>query len=186
LTGRFVLRDTPLEGVKVIERTIIEDSRGYLERLYCADELRPVMEDRRIVQITHTMTAARGTVRGLHFQNRPSSDLKLVTCLRGEIFDVAVDLRRGSPTFRSWHAEILSDSNRRSLVIPEGFAHGFQALVDGSEIIYCHTAFHDPSAEAGFSPTDELLGIEWPQPVIGLSARDAGLPSVKNFPGVVL
>jgi dTDP-4-dehydrorhamnose 3,5-epimerase len=85
----------------VIERTVIEDSRGYLERLYCADELRPVMQDRRIVQITHTMTAERGTVRGLHFQNPPSADLKLVTCLRGEIFDVAVDLRRGSPTFRS-------------------------------------------------------------------------------------
>lgn len=170
----------------MIERTVIEDSRGYLERLYCADELRPVMHDRRIVQITHTMTTARGTVRGLHFQNQPSSDLKLVTCLRGEIFDVAVDLRRGSATFRNWHAEILSDSNRRSMVIPEGFAHGFQALVDGSEIIYCHTAFHDASAEAGFNAIDELLGIDWPQPVIGLSSRDAGLPGTKDFPGVVL
>ncbi len=186
MTGRFVLRNTPLEGVSVIERTIIEDNRGYLERLYCADELRPVMHDRRIVQITHTMTAARGAVRGLHFQNPPWSDLKLVTCLRGEIFDVAVDLRRGSPTFRSWHAEILSDSNRRSLVIPEGFAHGFQSLVEGSEIIYCHTAFHEPSAEGGFNSMDELLGIDWPQPVIGLSARDAGLPSVKDFQGIVL
>lgn len=186
MTARFVFRDTPLEGVKVIERTIIEDSRGYLERLYCADELQPVMHDRRIVQITHTMTAAPGTVRGLHFQNHPSPDLKLVTCLRGEIFDVAVDLRRGSPTFRCWHAEILSDVNRRSMVIPEGFAHGFQALVDGSEIIYCHTAFHDPSAEAGFNPLDESLGIDWPQRVVGLSSRDAGLPSVKDFPGIVL
>lgn len=183
--ARFTIYDTPLSPLKIIERTVIEDSRGYLERLYCADELRPIFGDRRIVQITHTMTLARGTVRGMHFQRAPHCELKVVSCLRGEVFDVAVDLRRTSPTFLKWHGERLSERNRRSLVVPEGFAHGFQALDDACEIIYFHTAMHNEAAEDGLNPLDERVAIAWPEPVAGLSSRDAGFSGVTtDFSGV--
>lgn len=187
MTGRFIVHDTPLQALKLIERKLIEDNRGYLERLYCANELKPLIGDRQIVQITHTMTPARGTVRGMHFQHPPHSELKFVNCLRGEVFDVAVDVRRGSPTFLHWHGEILSERNRKSLMVPEGFAHGFQSLDDACEIIYFHTAFHDPAAEGGLNPLDERLDIAWPEPVTGLSPRDAAQPQVTgDFAGVDL
>ena len=97
------------------------------------------------------MTASRGTVRGMHFQHPPHAETKFVSCLRGEVFDVAVDLRNGSPTFLHWHAEILSADNHRTLVIPEGFAHGFQTLSDDCEMLYFHTAAYNPEAEGGLN-----------------------------------
>jgi dTDP-4-dehydrorhamnose 3,5-epimerase len=187
VTERFVIHETPLSALKIIERKVIEDSLGYLERVFCADELGPLIGGRQIEQITHTMTSARGTVRGLHFQHPPHAELKFVSCLRGEVFDVAVDVRRGSPTFLHWHGEVLSDGNHRSMVIPEGFAHGFQSLDDACELIYFHTAPHAPLAEGGLNPMDERLGISWPEPVVGLSPRDAGQPpAADNFRGVEL
>jgi dTDP-4-dehydrorhamnose 3,5-epimerase len=101
-----------------------------------------------------------------------------VNCLRGEVFDVAVDLRHGSPTFLHWHAEILSANNHRTLLIPEGFAHGFQTLTEDCELLYFHTAAYQPSAEGGLNAQDSKLDIRWPEPVIELSSRDAAHPSV--------
>src|ERR1039458_3777337 len=126
MSSRFDILDTPMQGLKLIQRKPIGDHRGYLERMFCTEELQGLIRGKGIVQINHTLTTRRGTVRGLHFQYPPYAETKVVSCLRGEVFDVAVDLRQGSPTFRHWHAEILSGDNHRTLLIPEGFAHGFQ------------------------------------------------------------
>jgi dTDP-4-dehydrorhamnose 3,5-epimerase len=181
----FDILDTPLQGLKLIQRNPIGDHRGYLERMFCGGELQPLIPGRCIVQINHTLTSKRGTVRGLHFQYPPDADTKIVSCLRGEVFDVAVDLRQGSPTFLHWHAEILSANNHRTLLIPEGFAHGFQTLIENCELLYFHTAAYQPGAEGGLNVEDPRLNIQWPEAVIELSSRDAGHPLVtEDFAGV--
>lgn len=174
MSGRFDILATPIAGVHLVRRKPIADDRGYFERLFCDEELHALVAHRKIVQINHTLTVRRGTVRGLHFQRPPHAEMKFVQCLRGEVFDVAVDLRRGSPTFLRWHAEVLGADDHRSFVIPEGCAHGFQALGDDCELLYFHTAAYHASAEAGLNPQDPRLAIAWPLPVTGLSWRDAG------------
>lgn len=173
---RFEILDTLLPGLKVLHRQVIGDSRGYLERLFCADELRAFIPEGRIAQINHTVTLKRGIVRGMHFQHPPHAEIKFVSCLRGEAFDVAVDLRRNSATFLQWHAEALSPTNHRTLVIPEGFAHGFQTLTDDCEMLYFHSAAYDPAAEDGINALDPRLAIRWPEEIRELSPRDAAHP----------
>jgi dTDP-4-dehydrorhamnose 3,5-epimerase len=168
--SRFVIEKTPIDGLQVIHRQLIGDERGYLERMFCSDELN--IGRRSIMQINHTLTAKAGTVRGMHFQHPPYAEMKLVTCLRGEVFDVAVDLRKGSPTFLLWHGEILSENNHRTLCIPEGFAHGFQTLTDACELIYLHTAVYAPDAEGGLNALDPRLAIAWQMPITEQSVRD--------------
>lgn len=187
MTARFDILDAPLTGLQVIRRKPIGDGRGYLERLYCADELRALVPGRSIAQINHTYTASRGTLRGMHFQYPPHAEIKFVSCLRGEVFDVAVDLRRDSPTFLHWHAERLSADNHNTLVIPEGFAHGFQTLTDDCEMLYFHTAAYHSDAEGGLQARDPRLSIDWPLPVTELSPRDAAHPLLdESFQGVTL
>lgn len=187
MSARFDLIATPLAGLVVVQRKPQGDARGYLERIYCGDELSPVLGDRGVVQANHTLTTQRGTVRGLHYQRPPHAETKLVSCLRGEVYDVAVDLRPGSPTFLHWHAELLSAENHKTLLIPEGFAHGFQTLADNCEMLYFHTAAYHAPAEAGIHPADARLAIAWPLPLTGLSPRDAGHPLLTpDFPGVTL
>lgn len=176
MSNRFEILDTAISDLRILQRKSICDSRGYLERLFCAYELRQLATGKHIAQINHTLTASRGTVRGMHFQRIPHAEIKFVSCLRGEVFDVAVDLRHDSPTFLCWHAEILSADNHRTLVIPEGFAHGFQTLTDDCEMLYLHTAAHHPGAEGGLNAQDPRLAIQWPLPVTGLSPRDASHP----------
>lgn len=184
--SRFSVMQTPISGLKLIERKSLSDQRGFFERLFCIRELESMMNDRSIVQINHTFTAKRGVVRGLHFQHPPHAEMKIVTCLQGEIFDVAVDLREGS-SFLQWHAELLSAGNFRTLVIPEGFAHGFQALTDDCELIYLHTARYDPKEEGGLSPLDPRLAIEWPLAISELSDRDKSHPMIdESFKGLVV
>lgn len=171
--SRLAIASLPLDGLKLIERQRLGDARGFLSRVFCADELRAAAWVKPIAQVNHTLTAQRGTVRGLHFQWPPFAEMKLVSCLRGEVWDVAVDLRRDSATFMQWHAERLSADNARALLIPEGFAHGFQALTDGAELLYCHSAAYNAASEAGLNPRDPRLAIEWPLAIAELSARDA-------------
>jgi dTDP-4-dehydrorhamnose 3,5-epimerase len=180
LSSRFEVSDTPLEGVKVLERKIIGDDRGFLERLFCAEELAPLIPGRTIVQINRTLTARRGTLRGMHFQYPPHAETKFVSCLRGKVFDVVVDLRDGSPTFLHWHAELLAADNRKTLVVPEGFAHGFQTLVDDSELLYLHTAFYRPESEGAVNARDPLLAIRWPEEITEISSRDKSHPMLKS------
>ncbi len=185
MSPRFDVFDTPLQHLRLIQRKPIGDERGYLERMFCVEEFRKLMPGKSIVQINRTRTAKRGAVRGLHFQFQPHAETKIVSCLRGEVFDVAVDLRPGSPTFLRWHAEILSADNHKTLLIPEGFAHGFQSLAEDCELLYFHTAAWQPSAEGGLNAKDPTLDIHWPMAVTELSSRDAAHPLItKELLGV--
>jgi dTDP-4-dehydrorhamnose 3,5-epimerase len=184
--NRFAVADLALTGLKRVERQRLGDARGFLARLFCAGELGAAGWNKPVVQINHTYTARRGTVRGMHFQRPPHAEMKLVTCLRGEVCDVAVDVRAGSATFLHWHAEQLSAENGRALLIPEGFAHGFQALTDNVDLLYCHSAAHEAAAEGGLNPTDPKLAIAWPLQIAELSPRDAQHPLLNDFAGVVL
>lgn len=185
MSGRFRLAETSVPGLRVIERVRLEDRRGYLQRLFCADELGDAGWTGPIAQVNHTCTHAEGTVRGMHYQHPPHADAKLVLCLRGAVFDVAVDLRAGSATRFRWHAETLTQENGRALLIPMGFAHGFQALVPDVELLYLHSAPHVAAAEDGIHPVDPALEIRWPLPVVGLSERDRNHPPLTaEFPGI--
>ena len=164
----------------VVETEPFTDHRGSFARLFCARELAQVIGDRTIVQVNHSCTATVGAVRGLHFQRPPYAEMKLVRCLKGRVWDLAVDLRTGSPTFLQWHAEELTPANTRMLVIPEGCAHGFQVLEASSELLYLHTAFHTPEAEDGIPYNDTLLAINWPLPVTDLSQRDARQEAISS------
>lgn len=177
---RFAIADLPLAGLKRVQRQRLGDARGYLSRLFCAEELAAAGWAKPIAQINLTCTARRATVRGLHFQNPPNAEMKLVSCLRGEVWDVAVDIRAGSQTFLRWHAEHLSEGNGCAMLIPEGFAHGFQALTDDVELLYCHSAAYDAAAEAGLNANDPRLGIAWPLPITELSVRDAQHPMLRE------
>ncbi|MDT4329973.1 dTDP-4-dehydrorhamnose 3,5-epimerase [Methylomonas sp. MED-D] len=181
------LLPTPLAGVVVVETSAFQDSRGAFARWFCEDELAQAVGTRRIVQINHSLTRAVGAARGLHYQRPPHAETKFVRCLRGRVWDVALDLRADSPTFLQWHAEELSADNARMLVIPEGCAHGFQVLEAASELLYLHTAAYCPDAEAGVSPTDPSVQIAWPLPIGDLSARDAQHPALPpDFRGIAL
>ena len=185
--SRFSIFDTPLASLKIVERQQLGDSRGFLSRLFCAEELAAAGWGEPIAQINQTVTQKQGTIRGMHFQRPPHAEMKLVTCLRGAIWDVAVDLRARSPTFLQWHAEELSATNRRALLIPKGFAHGFQTLCDDCELLYLHSALYTPAAEAGLNPKDPMLSIAWPLAIAELSARDEQhLMLNQHFKGVTL
>ncbi|MCK7578330.1 MAG: dTDP-4-dehydrorhamnose 3,5-epimerase [Chromatiales bacterium] len=187
MSQRFRLRPTALKDVVVVERRPIVDERGWFERLFCARELESLTGGKSIVQINRSLTRRRGAVRGLHYQRPPHVEIKIVTCLRGEIFDVAVDLRAGSPTFLQWHGERLSAADGRMLVVPEGCAHGFQALSDDGELLYLHTAEYVPAAEAGLHPEDARLDIRWPVSITELSPRDRAHPLIDaSFEGLRL
>lgn len=176
-----------LPGLKLVERRKLGDARGFLARLFCAEELAGVGWNRPVAQINHSYTAKRGSLRGLHFQRPPHAEMKLVSCLRGEVWDVAVDLRAGSATFLQWQAERLSGENRRAMLIPEGFAHGFQTLTDDVELIYCHSAAYEAAAEGGLNAKDPRLAISWPAPIAEMSPRDAEQPMLdEQFTGIIL
>ena len=185
--SRFNFIPTPLSDMQLVQRKAIEDHRGFLSRFYCAEEFRAAGFIKPIAQINQTLTRQKGAVRGLHFQHPPHAETKLVSCLKGEIFDVAVDLRRDSPTFLHWYGVILSAENRKSLLIPEGFAHGFQALTEDCELIYLHTAAYCADAEGALNVSDPKLNITWPLPIDDLSDRDRNHPFIKSdFQGIVL
>ena len=177
---RFEIKPTPLAGLNVVQRSVRADERGSFSRVFSATELAPAGWHAPVSQLNHSVTRERGTVRGMHFQRPPHAEMKLVSCLRGVVWDVAVDLRAGSPTFGRWHAERLSDENHRAMLIPEGFAHGFQALTDDVELLYCHSAPYEAGAEGGVNPLDGRLAVAWPLPITRLSDRDRGLPALTD------
>lgn len=178
--SRFDCIDTGITGLKLIQRKAISDERGFLSRFYCADEFDSFGYIKRISQINHTLTKKRGAVRGFHYQLPPHSEIKLVSCLKGEIWDVAIDLRKNSPTFLKWHAELLSESNQRSLLIPEGFAHGFQALSDDCELIYLHSSAYIKESEAAVNANDQMIAINWPLEITEMSERDKFHPMLSS------
>jgi dTDP-4-dehydrorhamnose 3,5-epimerase len=178
---------TALGGVVVAEFSPSIDHRGAFSRLYCEQELSTIIGHRRIVQINHSCTHSVGAVRGMHYQRHPRGEMKLIRCLKGRVWDVAVDLRKGSPTFLQWHAAILTPQNARTLVIPEGCAHGFQVLDPDSELLYLHTEFYSPEHEGAVSCKDTRISIAWPLPIVDLSVRDnALLPIAPDFTGITV
>lgn len=187
MSDRFDINETPLQGLQLIQRKPLGDSRGYLERLFCQTDFAKLLHEQTIVQINHTLTGKTGTVRGMHFQHPPSAETKFVMCLKGEVYDVAVDVRADSPTFLQWHGEILSAANHKTFLIPEGFAHGFQTLTEECEMLYFHTAAYQSNAEAALNALDPKLAIQWLLPVIEQSSRDKEHPMIKpDFQGVML
>jgi dTDP-4-dehydrorhamnose 3,5-epimerase len=183
--ARFNLHTTPLNDLVLVERQRIGDQRGFFSRFFCAQEFADIGFRLPIAQINHTLTQRRGAVRGLHFQHPPHCEDKLVSCLRGQVFDVAVDLRRGSPTFLKWHGEILSADNARSLIIPQGFAHGFQTLSDDCELLYLHSRPYAAGAEGALHVNDPALSIAWPLAITDISERDSRHPALTaEFTGI--
>jgi dTDP-4-dehydrorhamnose 3,5-epimerase len=171
-TNRFDFEPTAIAGLYVVQRKSTQDQRGFFSRFFCADEFREIGMLKPIVQINSSYTKKKGAARGLHFQYPPYAEIKIVSCIKGEIFDVAVDLRKGSPTFLQWHGEVLSAANWRTLLIPEGFAHGFQTLTECCELIYLHSASFHPESEGALHIADPKLNIAWPLALTELSERD--------------
>lgn len=185
--SQFVVTPTPLKGVSVVERKAFQDSRGFFSRFFCIDQLQAAGWRGAISQVNHSLTVKKGAVRGLHFQYPPHAEQKYISCVKGAIFDVAVDIRRDSPTLLQWFGIELSAENKKSLLVPEGFAHGFQAVTDNAEIIYCVSTPYAPDAEDGLSPVDEAIRIEWPEVISEMSDRDKAHPNIDaNFKGVLL
>lgn len=162
------IEDTDFDGLKIINRKIFADTRGIFKKLFCFD----VFSNINIKQVNFSSTQQPGTVRGMHFQYFPVAEIKVVTCLKGKIYDVVVDLRKDSKTFLKWFGIILDASAQKSLLIPKGFAHGFQCLEENSELIYFHSETYAPNFEGGVHPLDPKIGIKWPLKPINISERD--------------
>lgn len=185
--SQFEVTDLPLDGLKLIKRCRHKDNRGFLSRLFCANELYRFGWCKPIQQINYTSTLNRGTIRGMHYQRTPHAEMKLVSCLSGEVWDVAIDLRRDSKTFLKWYAVRLSEENGLSLLIPEGFAHGFQTLTDNVELIYCHSTQYAPAFESGLNFADKRLSITWPLEIFEISMKDSQHPLIdQNFLGLII
>jgi dTDP-4-dehydrorhamnose 3,5-epimerase len=183
----MIIHPTPISDLVVAESKAFKDGRGAFVRLFCEKELSSVLAGRKIVQINHSCTAAVGAVRGLHFQYATHAEMKLVRCLKGKVWDVAVDLRPQSPSYKRWYAQELAAHSAYMMVIPEGFAHGFQVLAAGSELLYLHTAFYMPESEGGVRYDDPALAIAWPIQVTEISVRDSSHTYIdSSFRGVVV
>jgi dTDP-4-dehydrorhamnose 3,5-epimerase len=163
----------PIAGLHRIQRGNFEDARGLFSRLYCSTELAKAGFGDAPEQINYSRTFGAGSVRGMHFQHPPFAEAKIVTCLFGEVLDVAVDLRSGSKTFLQWHGEKLSGQMLNSLLIPQGMAHGFQVLSEEAHLLYFHSVPYRAQAEGRVHPLDPALKIVWPLEVRNLSSRDS-------------
>ncbi|MDI6716565.1 MAG: dTDP-4-dehydrorhamnose 3,5-epimerase [Actinomycetota bacterium] len=172
---------TPLEipEVLLIEPLVFSDERGFFMECYNKKDFKVHGFTREFVQDNHSKSA-KGVLRGLHYQKKPMAQGKLVRCVKGLIFDVAVDIRTGSPTFGKWVSAILSEENKKMLWIPRGFAHGFIALEDGTEVIYKVDNYYSPQDDRGIIWNDPDIGVKWPIENPILSEKDLALPLLKN------
>jgi dTDP-4-dehydrorhamnose 3,5-epimerase len=174
--------ETKLPGSFLIELERREDERGFFARAFCRNEMTAHGLAAEMVQCNVAWTHRQGTIRGLHYQVAPASESKLVRCIRGAIYDVIVDLRIGSPTYRQHFGIELTADNRHQLYVPEGFARGYQTLCDDTEILYFASAFHSPEHERGIRHDDPVLGIRWPALVTMVSAKDRSWPGLAANP----
>jgi dTDP-4-dehydrorhamnose 3,5-epimerase len=172
----FTRHPTPIADLFVIERKRLQDERGFFTRLFCAEELSGLFFG--AAQASHSMTRQSGVIRGMHFQRAPHAETKVVTCIAGAVFDVAVDMRPDSPAYLQWHGQILSAGNGLAMVTPRGFAHGFQTLAEDCQLIYFTDEPYTPSAEGGLHALDPRLAIAWPLPVTLMSERDRSFPMI--------
>lgn len=169
---------TSLDGPRLVETRRIEDHRGSLARMFCERSFAEAGLEARFVQINNSTSRRRGTMRGLHYQMPPHAEAKLLRVVRGSIFNVAVDVRRGSPSFGRWFGAALDAERRLMMYTPQGFAHGCLSLTDDVEFIYLTSAFYAPAAERGLRFDDPHIGIDWPIPVTEVSDKDRAWPDL--------
>jgi dTDP-4-dehydrorhamnose 3,5-epimerase len=172
----MLFTETDLKGAFIIEPERREDSRGFFARTWCEKEALAHGVNPRLVQCNISFNRRKGTLRGMHYQTLPFEEAKLVRCTMGAIHDVIIDLRRESPTFTHHMAVVLTADNRRMLYIPEGFAHGFQTLMDNTEVFYQMSEFYALECTAGVRWNDPAFGIEWPEDVLIINDRDRSYP----------
>jgi len=177
--------ETPLAGSYIVDLTPFLDDRGWFARTYCQEEFAQIGHDKEWVQLNHSVTYKKGSIRGMHFQLPPFSEIKMLRCIAGSVYDVIIDIRSGSPTFLKWFGTELSASNKKMLYIPAGFAHGFQALADNCELLYHHSSVYTPAAEGGIRYDDRRVNIDWKEPVTEISERDKNHPLLnESFTGI--
>jgi dTDP-4-dehydrorhamnose 3,5-epimerase len=181
----MIFTPTPLEGSYTIDLQPFSDDRGWFARYYCKNEFGQIGHTLDWVQLNHSVTYKKGSLRGMHYQVSPYREIKMVRCIAGAVYDVIIDLRSGSETFLQWFGIELSAANKKMLYIPEGFAHGFQCLEDDCELIYHHTEFYTPGAEGGIRYDDPKINIRWPLDVSSISSRDEAHPFIDDrFKGI--
>ena len=176
----MIFTDTRVRGAVVIEPEPIADERGFLARCFCAREFEARGLNPRLVQCSISLTKMKGTLRGLHFQRPPHAEVRLVRCTAGALYDVIVDLRPESPTFRRYFGIELSARNHKMLYVPEGFAHGLQTLEDDTEVVYQMSEFFAPDAVAGVRWNDPVFAIRWPLEVTVICERDRTYPDFRD------
>lgn len=181
----MTFNETILKGSYVIDLEPFNDDRGWFTRTFCKDEFGKIGHSKEWLQLNHSYTKEPGLLRGMHYQLPPFTEIKLVRCIAGKVFDVIVDIRKDSQTFLQWFGTELSAENKKMMYIPEGFAHGFQTLTNGCELIYHHTAMYTPGSEGGVKFDDAMLNIHWPLAVTAMSERDKAYNYLtKDFKGI--
>lgn len=165
-----------IDGIIIIELEPRSDERGFFVRNFCKNELEAFGISYPIAQINRSLTKTKGIIRGMHFQKSPKAEDKIVQCLRGAIYDVAIDLRPNSPTYGRWEAQELTEDNKKMFLVPKGFAHGFQAIADNCEIQYFVSEFYSPECESGVRWNDPKFNINWPIENPILSDKDKNWP----------
>lgn len=176
---------TSLKGAFIIELEPFSDSRGSFIRSFCKDELKAVGFHSHIVQVNQSITKKEGAFRGFHYQRKPYTEIKIIRCLKGLVYDMIIDIRENSPTFLQCFSVELSAENFKMIYIPEGFAHGFQSLSNDSELLYLHSEYYKPETELGLNIEDPRLGLKLPLPITEISDRDKNHPYItKNFKGI--
>ena len=173
-------KELSLNGAFSVEVNRLEDERGFFGRLWCAEEFRSHGLNTNLVQSNVSFSSKKGTLRGMHFQNPPFQETKLVRCTRGSVFDVIVDLRPDSPTYCKWEGLELNADKRNMIYVPEGFAHGFITLEDNCEVYYLVTEYYNKEYESGVRYNDPAFNIDWPVDVAEISAKDAIHPDFKK------
>ncbi len=181
----MIFTESKLQGSYTIELEPFTDERGWFARYFCMDEFSQIGHMNEWLQMNHSATYKKGSLRGMHYQLPPFSEIKLVRCIAGAVFDVIIDIRKDSKTILQWFGAELSAANKKMMYIPEGFAHGFLCLTDNCELLYHHTEFYKPNVEAGIKYDDPKINIEWPMPVTVISERDRSHPYLnENFKGI--
>jgi dTDP-4-dehydrorhamnose 3,5-epimerase len=175
-----LFRETKLPGAFVIDLQKHEDERGFFARSWCQKEFEARGLNPRTVQCNVSFNQVKGTLRGMHYQVAPYAEAKLVRCTRGAIYDVIIDLRRESATYKQHVSEVLSSNNYKALFVPEGFAHGFQTLEDNSEVFYQMSEFYSAEHQRGLRYNDPAFGINWPTDVMVISDRDRNYEDFKE------
>jgi dTDP-4-dehydrorhamnose 3,5-epimerase len=176
----MLFTETCVRGAFIIDLDRIDDERGFFARSWCRREFETHGLNPCVAQCNVSQNRLSGTLRGIHFQAHPHEEAKLVRCTKGAIYDVVVDLRKGSETFLQHYGVVLTDDNHRALYVPEGCGHGFLTLTDNSEVLYQMSQFYEPTSGRGLRWNDPSLHIDWPQPVRVISDRDRTYPDLQQ------